>query len=62
MARQKRGVANFLDSHRLDHQLVTYYDLASDTTSEVMRWIGLDFEPGQLEYWNVQQHGEAARA
>jgi hypothetical protein len=54
-------IANFLDSHRLDHQVVTYYDLASDTTSEVMRlmrWIGLDFEPGQLEYWRVQQHGD----
>jgi hypothetical protein len=58
---QNLEIANFLDSHGLDHQLVTYYDLASDTTSEVtrlMRWIGLDFEPGQLEHWNVQQHGE----
>lgn len=58
---QNLKIANFLETHKLDHQVITYFDLASETSSEIMRlmrWIGLDFEPGQLQYWNVAQHGD----
>jgi hypothetical protein len=52
---QNREIAHFLQSNRLDFSLVTYRDLAVNTTAEVsrlMNWIGLEFEPAQLQYWN----------
>ena len=61
---QNQAITQFIGKHRLDANLVTYRDLARDTTSEVQRlveWIGLSFEPGQIEYWNREQVGTQKR-
>lgn len=53
-------ITDFIEQNRLDAMLVTYEDLARDATKELRRlteWIGLEFEPSQLEYWNVEHHG-----
>jgi hypothetical protein len=57
---QNQTFTNFLRDHRLDHLLMTYRDLATNTTGELERlmpWLGLKFEPGQIEYWNFEHHG-----
>jgi hypothetical protein len=57
---QNRDIVRFIAGHRLDHVTVTYHDLARTPETEVerlMRWLGLAYEPGQLEYWNTQHHG-----
>jgi hypothetical protein len=61
---QNRTITRFIGQHRLDANLVTYRDLAKDTAGEVrrlMEWIGLSFEPGQLEYWNREHIGTQKR-
>ena len=58
--RQNRDISRFIRRHRLDHRVVSYHDLAQHTADqlrELMAWIGLDFEPGQLDYWNFDHHG-----
>ncbi len=57
-------IDEFLEIHALDHRVVTYRDLAIDTSSELGRltsWIGLQPESQQIEYWTVQHHGEEKR-
>lgn len=57
---QNRHISRLIAQHKLDAQLVTYRDLATNTAGEVRRlseWIGLPFEPGQLEYWRREHHG-----
>jgi hypothetical protein len=61
---QNRAITRFIRCHRLDGNLVTYRDLAKNTAGEVsrlMQWIGLSFEPDQLEYWNRQHIGTQKR-
>ncbi len=53
-------IAEFLRRHGCDTQVVTYRDLATDTVGEVRRldaWMGLQFEPAQIEYWQFDHHG-----
>ena len=53
-------IADFLQRRNCDHQLVTYHDLATDTAGELSRltnWMGLAFEPKQVEYWMFDHHG-----
>jgi Sulfotransferase family len=57
---QNRRITRFIQAHRVDHLLVTYRDLALDTEAQltrIMEWLGLEFERGQIEYWNVDHHG-----
>ena len=57
---QNRRITRFLRSRSLDHKVVTYCDLSRDPDGELrplMDWIGLPYEPGQTEYWNVDHHG-----
>jgi hypothetical protein len=61
---QNRMITRFIAQHRLDANLVTYRDLAKDTAGEVrrlMEWIGLSFEPVQLEYWDREHIGTQKR-
>jgi hypothetical protein len=61
---QNRAITRFIRRHQFDANLVTYRDLAKDTASEVRRlteWIGLSFEPGELEYWNREHIGTQKR-
>ena len=57
---QNQRITNFLAQHQFDTHRLTYYDLCHDTPGEltrVMKWLGLDYEPGQPEYWNFEHHG-----
>jgi hypothetical protein len=57
---QNRTFSRFLAEHHLDHLLMTYRDLATDTPGELgrlMAWLGVKFEPSQIEYWNFEHHG-----
>lgn len=53
-------ITEFIVKHHAPSILVTYEDLALHTDREVKRlcdFIGLPYEPGQLDYWNFQHHG-----
>ena len=62
---ENRRITEFIYAHRLNATLVTYHDLAKDSGPEVRRlteWMGLTYEPGQLDYWNFQHIGTEKRA
>ena len=57
---QNVAISNFLEEHGCDWRVATYRDIATDTTAELQRlvpWLGLSFEPTQVEYWNYKHHG-----
>jgi hypothetical protein len=57
---QNRTITRYLRQNRLEYMLTTYRDLATNTTGEVnklMGWLGLEFQPTQIEYWNFEHHG-----
>lgn len=57
---QNRKITEFLRSADLESTVVTYRDMALEpqkTTKHIMEWLGVPFEPGQLEYWNFPHHG-----
>jgi len=57
---QNQRITKFLERHKLDTYRLTYYDLCHDTPGELtrlMKWLGLDYESGQPEYWNFEHHG-----
>jgi len=57
---QNKKITRFLARHGLDAQVISYREVALDTEAtmaKIERWLGEDFEPGQLEYWNVAHHG-----
>lgn len=57
---RNQAITRFIRDNHLDAYIVTYRDLASETSGELkklMDWIGLDYEPTQLEYWNFKHHG-----
>jgi hypothetical protein len=57
---QNQAITTFLRQHGLDYYLMTYRDLATNTASELeklMSWLGLNYEPSQIEYWNFEHHG-----
>jgi len=61
---QNQAITRFIRENRLDANLVTYRDLAKDQANEIrrlMEWIGLPFEPEQLEYWNKDHIGTQKR-
>ncbi|MHC4150806.1 MAG: hypothetical protein ACYSSP_01735 [Planctomycetota bacterium] len=54
-----RLITNFLNRYNPDFRIVTYYDLVTNTDgklSELMNWIGFDYEPEQKEYWKFTHH------
>jgi len=62
---ENRRIAEFITGRQLDATVVTYRDLARDSAAEVRRlteWMGLTYEPGQLDYWNFQHIGTEKRA
>ncbi len=57
---KNRRITNYIKSKRLDARVVTYHDLVASgpqVLSELTQWLGLDYEPGQEQYWNFQHHG-----
>ena len=58
--KQNRKITNFLRTDGRPGYVITYHDLAASTRSrlaELMQWLGLDFEPGQINYWEHEHHG-----
>jgi len=59
-----QSISALITRRGLDAQVLTYRDLATDPAGELgrlMPWLGLDFTPSQLEYWNVPHHGSQKR-
>ncbi|MBU0679033.1 MAG: sulfotransferase [Verrucomicrobia bacterium] len=57
---ENQEITNYLKKRGLAYNVVTYHDLAVDADGEMRRlteWIGLDYEPAQLEYYNFEHHG-----
>jgi hypothetical protein len=57
---RNREISRFIAENKLDSIVTTYEDLATNTGGELTRlcdWIGLDFEPAQMDYWNFHHHG-----
>jgi hypothetical protein len=57
---QNKDTTQFIKKNNLDAAVVTYRDLARDPAGELTRlmsWLGLAYEPTQLEYWNITHHG-----
>jgi hypothetical protein len=57
---ENRAITRFLKRSKADWTIVTYRDLAKDASAELERlcgFIGIDYEPGQDEYWNFDHHG-----
>jgi hypothetical protein len=53
-------ITEFIRGRQLDAYVISYRDLARDPAGELkllMEWIGLEYEPTQLEYWNFEHHG-----
>jgi hypothetical protein len=53
-------IRNYLTQNQLDYRVVTYNEVAEridDTLADLCAWLGLAFEAGQKEYWNVEHHG-----
>jgi len=62
---QNRAITDFIGRHGLPATLVTYRDLAKETEAQVRRlteWMGLTYEPRQLEYWSGEHIGSEKRA
>ena len=61
---QNLEITQFIRQNKLDANVVTYRELATNQASELdrlMKWIGLPFEPAQLEYWNKDHIGTQKR-
>jgi hypothetical protein len=57
---RNQELTRFIAENKLDSIVVTYEDLATNTASELTRlcdWLGLSFEPAQMDYWNFDHHG-----
>jgi len=57
---ENRRITRFIQRHELQAETITYRDTATNPARELarlMRWLDMDYEPGQLEYWNRQQIG-----
>ena len=57
---QNQRISRFLAEHQADFRVVTYRDLAREAGTEIarlMEWLGQQFEPAQLEYWQFEHIG-----
>jgi hypothetical protein len=57
---KNQEITEFLRANSLEHTIVTYRDLArfpDETLADLDRFLGLEPEPGQKEYWNFEHHG-----
>ncbi len=57
---RNQEISRFIAENELDSIVTTYEDLATDTAGELRRlcdWMGLTFEPAQMDYWNFPHHG-----
>ena len=53
-------IQRFVEANQLDCMRLSYHDLAKDPTAEIsrlMEWLGVSYEPEQLDYWNFKHIG-----
>lgn len=56
---ENRQISNFIQANSLDAKVVTYHDLvfkADQVLSDLMNWLGHDYEPAQKKYWDFVHH------
>lgn len=54
------SISQFINNNHLDGYVITYRDLVKNTAEELTSlndWLGLQFEPEQVNYWQFQHHG-----
>ncbi len=57
---RNQEISCFIADNHLDSIVVTYEDLATEPARELTRacdWMGVTFEPAQLDFWNFEHHG-----
>lgn len=57
---QNREITRFIEKSGLPAKVVTYRNLAKEpdeTLADVCEFIGVDYEPGQKNYWDFEHHG-----
>jgi hypothetical protein len=55
-----RRITRLIAQHGLDAEVIAYRDLARYPETELRRlsaWLGMEYEPGQCDYWNFDHHG-----
>ena len=55
-----QNIQRFLDQNHLTYHRMTYYELTTHTEAtltQLLDWMGFQFEPIQLEFWRVQTPG-----
>ncbi len=58
--RQNQNISEFLARYKLEHRVVNYCDLVTNTEAELRQlndYVGLEYEKQQETYWEVKQHG-----
>ena len=61
---QNREITRLIRRNALDARIITYRDLvarSAETLTELMNWLGLEYEPSQTEYWRFVHHGTVKR-
>ena len=62
---ENQQITKFIQSNKLDAKIVTYRDLALEPDrilSDLMAWLGCDYEPNQKNYSDFMHHGSGKRA
>lgn len=62
---ENRQITNFIQKNNLDARLVTYHDLvfkADFVLSELMGWLGDEYDPEQKEYWKFVHHSSVKKS
>lgn len=55
-----KRIVKFIKDNKLEARTVTYHDLATapeKTIKDLMEWLGLTFEPEQIDFWKFEHHG-----
>ncbi len=53
-------ITSFIEKNNLNSHVISYRDLSVNPAKEVQelsQWLGVSYEPEQLQYWNFQHHG-----
>ncbi len=61
---RNQAITTMLEKMKLQQNVVSYHDLATQTTTELpklMACLGLSYEPEQLDYGRAEQHGTYKR-
>lgn len=57
---ENHRITRFINKYGLDAQIIAYEDLATrqaECVKMITEWLGLVYEPAQLDYWRHEHHG-----